>query len=162
MTLNIRLATAADIPHLLDVERLCATAAHWTEQQYQQIFESEGMAERLCLVAENGFAHHAASEAASGIAGFLIARRVDHDWELENIVVAPASRRNGLGQRLLEDFLVRVRENDSDNVFLEVRESNVAARHLYEKMGFHETGRRRSYYVNPHEDAVLYAATFFK
>jgi ribosomal-protein-alanine N-acetyltransferase len=44
----------------------------------------------------------------------------------------------------------------ASKIFLEVRESNLPARRLYEKHGFHETGRRRGYYQNPAEDAILY------
>jgi ribosomal-protein-alanine N-acetyltransferase len=44
-------------------------------------------------------------------------------------------------------------------VFLEVRESNAAARTLYENAGFEQTGRRRSYYTSPLEDAILYRRT---
>jgi [ribosomal protein S18]-alanine N-acetyltransferase len=155
---NIRHAIPADIPHILELEHDCPTAAHWTEKQYQQAFQHNSAVERLCLVAkdESTPSASASSRAASGIAGFLVARRVDREWELENIVVAPALRRTGLGQRLLENLLMEVRAINGDRVFLEVRESNTAARSLYEKMGFLETGRRRSYYSNPQEDAVLY------
>jgi [ribosomal protein S18]-alanine N-acetyltransferase len=132
----------------LDLERDCPTAAHWTEQQYRQAFQRQDSALRFCLVAER--------EAVLGVTGFLVARRIDSEWELENIVVAAQSRRNGLGKRLLQSLLNEVRDTDGESVFLEVRESNTAARKLYEKMGFHETGRRKSYYSSPQEDAVLY------
>jgi len=56
----------------------------------------------------------------------------------------------------MEALLVQARQTNSDAVFLEVRESNTAARRLYQKLGFEETGRRKSYYSNPVEDAVLY------
>ncbi len=151
--MNIRRAIAADITAMLEIERACPTAAHWTERQYEQALQSDS-AERLCLVAEgeSGTAVHA----VPGIAGFLVARDVDQEWELENIVVAPASRRTGLGAWLLESLLAEVRATNGDSVFLEVRESNTAARALYEKMGFIQTGWRKAYYANPQEDAVLY------
>jgi ribosomal-protein-alanine N-acetyltransferase len=56
----------------------------------------------------------------------------------------------------MDALLSAARETNSDSVFLEVRESNVAARSLYEKAGFEQEGRRKSYYTNPMEDAVLY------
>jgi len=90
------------------------------------------------------------------ISGFLVARHLAPEWELENIVVAPSARRIGLGSRLLNALLANARETDSEAVFLEVRESNAAARSLYEKAGFEPTGRRKAYYTNPAEDAVLY------
>jgi [ribosomal protein S18]-alanine N-acetyltransferase len=45
-------------------------------------------------------------------------------------------------------------------ILLEVRKSNLAARGLYEKQGFREVGRRRTYYADPEEDAILYALRF--
>jgi [ribosomal protein S18]-alanine N-acetyltransferase len=89
----------------------------------------------------------------------LVARHLAPEWELENIVVAPSARRQGLGNRLLNALLAAARETHSASVFLEVRESNSAARTLYEKAGFKQTGRRKSYYTDPLEDAVLYRQT---
>ena len=88
-----------------------------------------------------------------------MAQHLAPEWELENIVVAPAARRKGLGKRLLEALLAAARETNSRSVFLEVRASNAAARSLYEKAGFEPTGRRKSYYTNSAEDAVLYRLT---
>lgn len=76
---------------------------------------------------------------------------------MENIVVCQAARRKGLGLRLLDTLLTNAKETNSAPMFLEVRESNTAARGLYQKAGFRETGRRKSYYTNPTEDAILYA-----
>jgi ribosomal-protein-alanine N-acetyltransferase len=71
-------------------------------------------------------------------------------------VVAPAACRQGIGKQLLDALLVQVAETDSDSVFLEVRESNTGARLLYEKAGFQQAGRRKSYYTDPVEDAIVY------
>jgi len=95
----------------------------------------------------------------SGIVGFLVAHHLAPEWELENIVVAPTARHRGIGKRLLEALLDAARETNSSAVFLEVRESNTAARTLYEGSGFEQTGRRRSYYASPSEDAILYRRT---
>jgi len=75
---------------------------------------------------------------------------------LENIVVSPLFRREGIGRRLLEELLSRARESGGDALFLEVRESNTAARSLYEQAGFQLTGRRKNYYKDPREDGILY------
>ncbi len=72
------------------------------------------------------------------------------------MVVTTSARRKGIGNQLLTALIAEARETNSDSVFLEVRESNVAARALYEKSGFRSTGRRKSYYSNPLEDAILY------
>ena len=56
----------------------------------------------------------------------------------------------------MQAFLVQAHQLNAESVFLEVRESNTAARGLYEKLAFHQTGRRKSYYCAPLEDAILY------
>jgi [ribosomal protein S18]-alanine N-acetyltransferase len=56
----------------------------------------------------------------------------------------------------LQAFLDHAKSAHSDAVFLEVRQSNAAARRFYEKNGFQQSGRRKSYYANPSEDAILY------
>ena len=144
--MQIRPGTLADISSIMQLERQAATAGHWTEDQYRQAFRRGG-ATRLVLISED--------EETSPV-GFLVARHLAPEWELENIVVAPPARRKGLGKRLLEALLVAATKTSCAAVFLEVRESNVPARTLYEKTGFQQTGRRKSYYTNPSEDAILY------
>jgi [ribosomal protein S18]-alanine N-acetyltransferase len=135
---------------MIRLERQCPTTSHWTEQQYLDLLAARrGSPTRLTLVAqENG---------SSALAGFLVARHSAPEWELENIVVAPAVRRMGIGKQLMNTLLVQARQTNSDAILLEVRESNAAARRLYEELGFRETGRRKAYYTNPREDAVLYS-----
>ena len=144
----------------MSLERQSATAGHWTDEQYRKLFQS-GSPVRLLLVAEASRprASSRKSEAAFGIRAFLIAQHLAPEWELENIVVAQASRRKGLGKRLLDALLTVANATHSSSVFLEVRESNAAARTLYENAGFEQTGRRRSYYTSPLEDAILYRRT---
>ena len=146
--MQIRPATLADIPSILQLDQQSATAGHWTEEQYRQAFRRSGA--RLVLIAED--------EETSPV-GFLIAQHLAPEWELENIVVTPTARRKGLGERLVEALLNAAKKTNSTTVFLEVRESNTPARTLYEKTGFEQTGRRKSYYTNPSEDAVLYRLT---
>ena len=147
--MKLRAATSADIPAMLELERSCPTSAHWLPEQYEGLFVAdESGARRLVLVAERPDAH--------GLLAFLVARHVAPEWELENIVVTPAERRVGIGRQLIDALLAAARETDSEMVFLEVRESNSAARALYEKADFQQSGRRKSYYANPLEDAILY------
>jgi ribosomal-protein-alanine N-acetyltransferase len=103
-----------------------------------------------------GTTAEAATEPEHLLFGFLIASHLPPEWELENIVVAPAARRKGLATQLLEEFLARARETKSESVTLEVRESNQAARALYKKWAFEEIGRRPNYYASERQDAILY------
>jgi [ribosomal protein S18]-alanine N-acetyltransferase len=148
---------------MLDLERQCPAAAHWSRQQYEDLFLShEDGPRRLVLVLESadgdgrGAAYRLESSETSRVLGFLIANQIGPEWELENIVVTPGSRRKGLATRLFTALLNRARETNGERVFLEVRESNQPARALYVRLGFEECGRRKLYYSNPHEDAVLY------
>jgi len=138
----------ADIPRLLVLERHAATAAHWAEADYQKLFAA-GAPERLALVLEE-----------AEIVAFLVARGVGAEWEIENVAVAGTARRRGLGTRLLGEVLKQARARGAEGVFLEVRESNRAARMLYEKWAFVESGRRAGYYRDPEGDAILYRLTF--
>ena len=141
--ISTRLADRSDLPAVIALERRISTAAHWGEEQYEAIFEPP---RRVLLVLEE----------AQYLQGFLIARAVGPEWEIENVVVDQNSRRRGFGVRLIRAFLHLSRSEDLRTVFLEVRESNLAARALYEKCGFRQTGRRTAYFTNPQEDAILY------
>jgi len=147
----IRSATSADIAAILELERDCATAAHWSDAQYRQMLVDNGReAGHLVLIAL------AENPSDRSVLGFLAARRIGPEWELENIVVGAEARRRGVGSRLLQALLSAAGNNNSETVFLEVRESNQAAQALYQRLGFEQSGRRKGYYTNPLEDAILY------
>lgn len=144
---------------MLALERHSASAAHWRPEQYDKVF-SQLNPRRLALVIEVEGTDGEAGVHGFGIQGFLVARAVEREWEIENIVVAGRARRRGLGTRLLGEFIDRVRAEGAESVFLEVRESNRPARALYERWAFVEGGRRNGYYANPTEDAVTYRLSF--
>jgi len=146
---KLRPATLDDVPALMTLEKHAVTAAHWSAEQYHAVF-SPSQISRIALVIED--------EAA--IQGFLSARGVGPEWELENIAIADPARRRGLGTRLLGEFLNTARSRGATAVFLEVRESNSAARCLYEKLAFLESGRRSNYYRDPQEAAIIYRLDF--
>ncbi len=149
MKLSIRSAASADLPAMMALEKHAVTAAHWSAQQYEALFRASEPG-RVAQVIED----------ESGFQGFVIARAVDREWEIENIAIAGPARRRGLGTRLLGELLDLARAGGADAVFLEVRESNRAARALYEKWAFLQGGRRRGYYKDPEEDAILYRLGF--
>ena len=146
--MTIRPATPDDIDPMIALARESASASQWPPQEYRSLFSSQPP-HRIALIASD-------SNNSKSVLGFLIARHLAPEWELENIVVTTSARRKGTGNQLLIALIAEARETNSDSVFLEVRESNVAARALYEKSGFRSTGRRKSYYSNPLEDAILY------
>jgi len=138
---RVRAATPADLPALLALEGGSVGAAHWSPAEYRRLFAEAG---RVVLVIEE-----------NAVQGFIVGRELGPEWEIENIVVAGSVQRRGLGTRLVQKLLDLARSRGAQAVFLEVRESNRAARTLYSKAGFVEIGRRRSYYRNPEEDALV-------
>lgn len=125
--MRIREGTRADCGALQPILEQCPEAAQWLPEGYD------------FLVAENG----------ESLAGFLVWRHTAPDEiEILNLAVAPGFRRQGIARALL----AAVPKGD---VFLEVRESNVAARELYLTAGFHEAGLRQGYYENPSEGAIV-------
>jgi ribosomal-protein-alanine N-acetyltransferase len=149
LNLHVRAATLTDVPSILALQHQAPTAAHWSEAQYQALFNAEAPP-RITLVIEEAKTFH----------GFIVARAAVVEWEIENVVIASPARKRGLGSQLLSQLLDTAKAQNAQSVFLEVRESNSAARGLYEKAGFVETARRPSYYSSPPEDAILYQLSF--
>ncbi|MEP6831970.1 MAG: ribosomal protein S18-alanine N-acetyltransferase [Gemmatimonas sp.] len=75
--------------------------------------------------------------------------------EIANLAVAKGKQRHGLASRLLDDALAFAKSRLVISVYLEVRESNAAARALYRSKHFREIGRRKGYYQRPPEDALV-------
>jgi ribosomal-protein-alanine N-acetyltransferase len=161
--LHIRPAVVGDIPHMVELERQCATAAHWSPDQYQAAIGTDSLeSQRLVLVVCSHTEPNDSSDPgeSSALLAFLVAHIVGGEWEVENVVVTPVLRRQGVGVRLLDEIISRAHQGDADAVFLEVRESNHGARALYEKASFAQVGRRRGYYSQPPEDAIVYRLTW--
>lgn len=136
--LTIRPLRAADAEAVEGITKLSPEASHWPAQSYLGL---------PCWVAE--------SEA--GIIGLLVARIAADEMEILNLAVDPRWRRRGAGGALVATALGHGRRAGATRVFLEVRESNRAAREFYERQGFTVAGRRVRYYHQPAEDAILMA-----
>lgn len=93
------------------------------------------------------------------VAGYAIAWFVADEGEVANLAVVPAQRRAGIAAALLEGVLAAARAEGVRTMHLEVRESNAAAKALYARFGFREAGRRRGYYRQPVEDALVLRCT---
>jgi [ribosomal protein S18]-alanine N-acetyltransferase len=87
--------------------------------------------------------------------GYAVAWYVLDEGELANLAVAPFARRRGVGRRLLDAILSDAVVRGTAQLYLEVRESNTAARELYRSKDFVEIGRRKEYYRKPKEDALI-------
>jgi ribosomal-protein-alanine acetyltransferase len=142
MALVIRSAALKDVPAILALERQAPSAAHWTAAQYNELVNSG-----VVLVAEE----------TGKLWGFICAKAVLGEWEIENVVVAAEFLRRGVASELMRGLIQRAKSEAAPVIRLEVRESNLPARALYVRHGFREAGRRRSYYSGPAEDAILYS-----
>jgi ribosomal-protein-alanine N-acetyltransferase len=121
---------------------------HWSEPTYQAIFKT-GAAERILWVIEE----------LGELRGFLVARFAPSECELENLVVSADSRRQGWGSSLLQALIAEARARHLERILLEVRPSNPSARALYERFEFRIEGKRKNYYSQPPEDALVMVLT---
>jgi ribosomal-protein-alanine N-acetyltransferase len=138
LTPLLRPAAPADAAALAAIELESFPDPSWTAEDFLRYD---------CTVAELG----------SIVAGFLVSRETfsgspdtPPEREVLNIAVKPEFRRQGLAALLLGHELKR-----KANIFLEVRESNVGAIQLYKNAGFMQLSRRRHYYDNPRESAIV-------
>jgi len=89
------------------------------------------------------------------LAGYVVGRLVADELHINNIAVREEYRRAGIASALLSRLLTEARAYRATRAFLEVRAGNAVAQALYENCGFFAVGRRRNYYSNPVEDALI-------
>ena len=95
------------------------------------------------------------SDGKTRAVGYVVTLTVSPESEILNIAVSPDFRRKGIAEKLLSHITGMALKKKCDTLMLEVRESNISARSLYEKLGFYPVGRRKGYYTSPTEDAIL-------
>lgn len=135
--------TADDIEEIMKIQQE-GNLSYWSFDDYQsEIFRHNSFS----IVAKIN----------SQVVGFLVARLIAEDYcaELYNIGVNLNLRRKKIGNALLESFIKNCAENDLEKIFLEVRESNDTAIQFYLKNNFAVLSKRKNFYTNPTEDAVL-------
>jgi ribosomal protein S18 acetylase RimI-like enzyme len=130
---QLRTAEERDLPEIAEIQYTAPESSQWQAQDYLA-FD--------CRVAVLD----------NRIAGFLVSRSVaDKEREILNIAIHPDFRRLHIATELLQAELSRW----PGAHFLEVRESNAAARRLYEGLGFQAVGERPAYYDNPSETGIV-------
>jgi len=95
---------------------------------------------------------------ASGVVGYIVARGVADEGEILNLAVGDRYQRRGVGRALVRAALESLAASGAETVYLEVRESNDAARRLYQGLGFEILARRKNYYRQPDEAALVLRA----
>ncbi|MFN8579856.1 MAG: ribosomal protein S18-alanine N-acetyltransferase [Gemmatimonadaceae bacterium] len=137
-----RVATSGDIEAMVLIER-ASFSKPWSARSFRSLIESPAA---IVLVAQRD---------TPEIRGYAVAYVAADVGELANIAVSQPSRGSGVGRTLLLEVIRRVGARGAASLFLDVRASNVVARRLYESESFAEIARRKDYYAQPVEDAIV-------
>ncbi|MGC1463727.1 MAG: ribosomal protein S18-alanine N-acetyltransferase [Terracidiphilus sp.] len=173
---RVRQMSRADLERVYMIAWSRKDAPRWPKATYFSALNPDATPRRIALVAEDvagrpgsilldwkapGFAEpERPSTDQSGtksgrVVGFLVARVVGPEAELESIAVSAAEQRRGIGRRLLFAMKDELKQAGAREVLLEVRVSNQRALDFYRSLGWSEIGRRLRYYADPEEDAVV-------
>ena len=132
---------SAHVPEIAALEKICFSDP-WSENSVASELENKLA---LWLVAEENGA----------VAGYIGSQTVMGETDMMNVAVHPGFRRRGIAQALVLALVEELKKLESRCLTLEVRASNDPAIALYEKLGFAQIGRRKNYYRNPREDALI-------
>ena len=137
----IREMNVNDVPAIAELERVCFSDP-WSENS-------------ISSELNNPLSYWLVAEDNGVIAGYVGSQSVLDAADMMNIAVSSDYRRQGIGQALIEGLVAHLQQKNVIALLLEVRVSNIPAIALYEKLGFEQVGRRRGYYHNPREDALI-------
>lgn len=139
--LSVRAMRMADLDEVMLIERR-SFSAPWEESTFRGLMRRPSAA---LLVAETD----------DELTGYSVMWFAADEGELGDIAVVPERRGEGIGRKLLRESISVAASRGTRSLYLEVRESNGAARRLYEKVGFSVVGVRKQYYTEPVEDAIV-------
>lgn len=140
--LYLRQLGLADLELLYQIEQE-SFAKPWRKEDYAYEFS------------ENALAHYYGCFCGPSLLAFAGFWQILDEAHITNIAVAPQHRRQGIAQLLVQHVVNMALAMGVEKITLEVREGNLSARRLYEKVGFAEAGRRKNYYDAPQEDAII-------
>jgi ribosomal-protein-alanine N-acetyltransferase len=130
---------------LAAIDAVCFTDP-WSETSFREALGGEGYT-------------FVALEDSGNLIGYAGMLTVLDTADITNVAVLPAFRRKGLAKELMTALMTTAKGQGVNRLQLEVRESNTAARALYESLGFTVDGKRKRYYRRPDEDAILMSKT---
>lgn len=142
MDIKIRSMVKSDIDKVMEIEYL-SFSVPWS-------FESFVME-----VTKNRCAHYIVAEVDGKVAGYGGFWVVVDEGHITNIAVHPDFRGQGVGSAIVEGLIELAKTKGITSMTLEVRESNLVAQLLYKKYGFKPVGKRKGYYQDNNEDAVI-------
>ena len=137
---------ASHIEALAELERMC----------FDPPWSFDALADEL----SNPLAVFRVAEMEGGVAGYVGMHHIVDEGYITNIAVFPKFRRRGVAADLMGELFTYARENEMQLITLEVRQSNRVAIDFYARYGFKEEGRRRRFYHNPTEDALIMTRYF--
>lgn len=142
MKFAVRKMTIDDVPAVVELDQI-SFSLPWPERSFR--FELTDNPASRCWVAE----------VDGNIVGMIVVWLLVDEAHIATIATHPDFRRKGIGKWLLSHTLLHLMDEGARSSFLEVRESNLAAQDMYRKFGYEVTGRRRRYYKDNDEDAIL-------
>ena len=139
--MTIEKMNAGQVAQIADLEKICFSDP-WSENS-------------IAFELENKLAHWLVAQEGEMVAGYIGSQTVMGETDMMNVAVHPDFRRRGIAEALVKRLVEDLKAMESHCLTLEVRASNAPAIALYEKLGFSQIGRRKNYYRNPREDALI-------
>jgi len=144
--------TPHDLLEVVEIEEACRLSLWGWDSYYGELARPEA----IMIVARRA---RPDKQTGHALYGFLSARVSAQELHINNIGVHEAARRRGIGDALMRVAVTTAMRQGAHAAILEVRAGNVAAQSLYRRYGFEVVGRRRQYYRDPPEDALLMRAS---
>jgi [ribosomal protein S18]-alanine N-acetyltransferase len=137
----VRRLTGHDLPRVMEIERECFSTP-WSVATFRSLMRRTDT-DLFAAVVDGE------------VVGYAACWTVIDQSELGNVAVTAEARGGGVGGMLVDAVLETVAARGATDCYLEVRESNTGAQSIYRRRGFEVVGRRRSYYAEPREDALV-------
>ena len=142
--IKIRHARKEDAKAIWEVaESAYEKGSPWELSQFQE------------LISYKNVLHLIASQTDGEIVALIIASKTMVEADIYMLAVKKSHQGKGIGKKIFKELIEELKSSDLETIFLEVRESNIAAKKVYQKLDFIEIGRRKDYYSKPKEDALM-------
>lgn len=140
-TIEIGPFNLSDLDAIMEIENQ-SFPAPWSRQSYLELAPLNSV-------------HFFVAKKEQRLVGYMLYQTWEQELELHTIAVASHERRQGIAHKMMEFLMKDAYAGRMKHIFLQVRPSNHAARHLYKKFGFYIIGVKHNYYHDNHEDALV-------
>ena len=144
--ITVRQMEEKDIDSLVIIEEECFSLP-WSKKAFQESYVKD-------------YAYFFVAEIDKEIVGYVGLYKMGNDGDITNIGISSLHRRKGIGYKIMSSVLDFAKRENMEHITLEVRESNIPAIALYEKLGFVKVGIRKDFYEKPVENAIIYQYIF--